>query len=82
MAAAKKTVAKQETGKAANRRRSDDEEARGGRRIRSFRSKMLLPGITISTSADDFYPVEAMQMQKFDGKGWQRFGAIVRAESS
>jgi branched-chain amino acid transport system substrate-binding protein len=50
--------------------------------IRGFWVKMLLPGITASTSASDFYPVEAMQMQRFDGKGWQRFGDIVRAESS
>jgi len=50
--------------------------------IRDFRAKMLLPGITISTSSDDFYPIEAMQMQRFEGEEWVRFGEIVKAESS
>jgi branched-chain amino acid transport system substrate-binding protein len=50
--------------------------------IRGFRPKMLLPGITVNTSAKDFYPVEAMQMQRFDGKEWERFGDLVSAESS
>jgi len=50
--------------------------------IRDFRAKMLLPGITISTSGEDFYPIEAMQMQRFEGEEWVRFGDIVKAESS
>ena len=28
---------------------------------------MLLPGITLSTSADDFAPIKQMQLEKFDG---------------
>ncbi len=50
--------------------------------MRDFRAKMLLPGITINTSPNDFYPIEAMQMQKFEGDKFKRFGEIVRAESS
>ena len=50
--------------------------------LREFRAKGLLPGILISTSPDDFYPIEAMQMQRFEGGEWVRFGEIVRAESS
>jgi branched-chain amino acid transport system substrate-binding protein len=42
----------------------------------------LLPGITISTSPEDFYPIESMQMQRFNGKEWERFGKTVSAESS
>jgi len=29
---------------------------------------MLLPGITVSTSADDFAPIKQMQLQKFDAR--------------
>ena len=36
--------------------------------LRKYRSPMLLPGITVSTSPNDFYPIESMQMQKFDGE--------------
>ena len=50
--------------------------------LKEFRAKGLLPGITISTSPRDFYPIEAMQMQRFEGGEWKRFGEIVRAESS
>jgi branched-chain amino acid transport system substrate-binding protein len=50
--------------------------------IHSLHVKMLLPGITVNTSPSDFYPIEAMQMQKFDGKEWERFGDIVSSESS
>lgn len=42
----------------------------------------LLPGITINTSGSDFRPIEQMQLQKFDGKSWQRFGEIISAETS
>ncbi len=50
--------------------------------VRKLRVPMLLPGITISTSPEDFYPIESMQMQRFNGKEWERFGKTVSAESS
>ena len=37
---------------------------------------MLLPGVNIKTSADDFYPIEREQLAKFDGKTWVRFGKV------
>ena len=37
---------------------------------------MLLPGITLSTSADNFDPVKQMQLQKFDGTTWRLFGEV------
>ncbi len=42
----------------------------------------LLPGITVSTSPTDFYPVQAVQLQRFKGESWQLFGDIMHAESS
>lgn len=38
---------------------------------------MLLPGITLNTSPTDHMPVEQMQMMRFDGKRWNRFGEIL-----
>jgi branched-chain amino acid transport system substrate-binding protein len=35
---------------------------------------MLLPGVTIATSATDFAPIKQMQLAKFDGKTWKLFG--------
>jgi branched-chain amino acid transport system substrate-binding protein len=37
---------------------------------------MLLPGVNIKTSADDFYPIERSQLARFDGRTWLRFGRI------
>jgi len=42
----------------------------------------LLPGITVSTSPTDFYPVQAVQLQRFKGESWELFGEILSAESA
>jgi branched-chain amino acid transport system substrate-binding protein len=42
----------------------------------------LLPGITVSTSPTDFYPVQAVQLQRFKGESWELFGEILSAEAS
>jgi branched-chain amino acid transport system substrate-binding protein len=45
--------------------------------MKGYRVDTLLPGVTISTSSDDFAPIEAGQLQRFDGKEWIRFGELV-----
>ena len=40
---------------------------------------MLLPGILVNTSPDDFYPIQSEQLSRFDGKSWVRFGDIIDA---
>jgi branched-chain amino acid transport system substrate-binding protein len=45
--------------------------------MKGYRVDTLLPGVTISTSSDDFAPIEAGQLQRFDGKEWIRFGEVV-----
>ncbi|MDP3159122.1 MAG: ABC transporter substrate-binding protein [Reyranella sp.] len=47
-----------------------------------LRVPLLLPGITVSTSPTDFYPVQAVQLQRFKGDTWELFGEIMSAESS
>jgi branched-chain amino acid transport system substrate-binding protein len=37
----------------------------------------LLPGITITTSDNDYAPIESVQMQRFNGKRWERFGGVM-----
>ncbi|HQC98749.1 MAG TPA: branched-chain amino acid ABC transporter substrate-binding protein, partial [Aquabacterium sp.] len=37
---------------------------------------MLLPGVDVKTSADDFFPVEREQLSRFDGKTFVRFGKV------
>ena len=45
--------------------------------MKGWRPETLLPGISISTSADDFAPIESVQLQRFDGKEWVRFGEVL-----
>ena len=37
----------------------------------------LLPGIKVATSPTNYHPIRAMQLQKWDGKTWVRFGEII-----
>jgi branched-chain amino acid transport system substrate-binding protein len=48
--------------------------------LKGLELPMLLPGITINTSATDFYPIEQMQMQRFTGERWELFGPILSGE--
>jgi branched-chain amino acid transport system substrate-binding protein len=47
--------------------------------IRDLRLPMMLPGVSISTSAEDYAPIKQMQLQRFDGTGWKLFGEVVSA---
>jgi branched-chain amino acid transport system substrate-binding protein len=38
---------------------------------------MLLPGITQSTSPTNYHPLRQMQMMRWNGKTWDRFGEII-----
>jgi len=37
----------------------------------------LLPGIKLNTSPTDFHPMKQMQLQRWDGKTWTRFGELI-----
>jgi branched-chain amino acid transport system substrate-binding protein len=45
--------------------------------LKDFAPDTLLPGITINTSATDFYPIEQLQMMRFKGDKWDLFGPII-----
>ena len=45
--------------------------------LKNVQIDTLLPGITISTSPSDFAPIEAVQLQRFDGKRWELFGDVM-----
>jgi branched-chain amino acid transport system substrate-binding protein len=50
--------------------------------IHNLTLPMLLPGITISTSVDDYAPMKQMQLQKFDGTTWKLFGEVISGSGS
>ena len=43
---------------------------------------VLLPGITVSTSPTDYYPIQAVQLSRFKGETWELFGDVMHAEST
>lgn len=47
--------------------------------LKNLEVPMLLPGIRIDTSATDFYPLEQLQVARFDGKHWVRIGDLIDA---
>ena len=49
--------------------------------LKNLELPMLLPGIRVNTSPTDFYPVEQMQLARFDGKRWSLFGEVITGES-
>jgi branched-chain amino acid transport system substrate-binding protein len=50
--------------------------------LRDLSVPMLLPGIRINTSATDFYPIQAVRLQRFNGETWELFGDVLTNESS
>ncbi len=48
--------------------------------LKNFRVDTLLPGIVINTSKDDYAPIEAVQLERFNGKQWELFGEVISTE--
>ncbi|WP_029085495.1 ABC transporter substrate-binding protein [Bradyrhizobium sp. th.b2] len=44
--------------------------------IKDLELPMLLPGIKVNTSPSDHVPVDQMQLMRFNGKTWDRFGEL------
>jgi len=38
---------------------------------------MLLPGVKVQTGADDYYPIQSMQIMQFNGQNWKRQGQVI-----
>jgi len=47
--------------------------------IKDLPLPMLLPAVRINTSATDFFPIEQMQLGRFDGEHWVLFGGVFDA---
>lgn len=45
--------------------------------IHDFAHPMLLPGIIVNTGKSDYFPVEQLQLRRFDGTRWVRFGNLL-----
>ena len=45
--------------------------------IKNLQLPMAIPGVTISTTPDDFAPFQSMQLVRFDGKQWAEFSEVI-----
>ncbi len=45
--------------------------------LRDLELPMLLPGIKVNTSPDNFYPIRQMQLATFNGESWELFGDVI-----
>jgi branched-chain amino acid transport system substrate-binding protein len=48
--------------------------------LKDFELGLLLPGIKINTSTIDYFPVEQMQMSRFNGEHGELFGPVIGGE--
>ena len=48
--------------------------------LKNFASDVMLPGIRINTGPEDFFPIEQMQLMKFNGESWELFGDVITGE--
>jgi hypothetical protein len=48
--------------------------------MKDFSTEMMLPGVKVNTSPDDFFPIEQMQLMKFNGEAWELFGDVINGE--
>jgi len=56
---------------------SRDNIMRQAASLREVPLPLLLPGITVSTDADDYLPFQQLRLRRFDGKSWVGFGDIL-----
>jgi branched-chain amino acid transport system substrate-binding protein len=49
--------------------------------LKSVEVPLLIPGIKVSTSPTDFYPIQSVRLQRFEGDSWLLFGDVLSNES-
>ena len=48
--------------------------------IKDFEPAGLLPGVKVNTSATDFAPLSQLQLIRFKGEHWERFGEVLSGD--
>lgn len=50
--------------------------------LKNIQVEGMLPGITITTTPSDFFPIKQMQMMRFSGESWRPFGQAIGSKMS
>ena len=48
--------------------------------LKDVQLDMMLPGVKLNTSDKDFFPIEQMQLIKFNGTNWELMGEVLSGE--
>ena len=48
--------------------------------LKDLANPMLLPGVTINTGPNDYFPIKQMRMGRFSGEHWELFGPVLSGE--
>jgi len=49
--------------------------------LKAVEIPLLVPGIKINTSPTDFYPIQSVRLQRFEGETWHLFGDVLSNEA-
>jgi len=58
------------------------ELAKEAANLRDVAHPLLLPGILVNTSPTDYRPLEQLQLVRWDGRQWQRFGPVIEGAAA
>jgi branched-chain amino acid transport system substrate-binding protein len=50
--------------------------------MQNVHAKMLLPGISINTSATNYAPIQQMRLIKLTGDRWEIFGDVINTSDA
>jgi branched-chain amino acid transport system substrate-binding protein len=50
--------------------------------LKDYEAVGLLPGVKVNTSPSDFAPLSQLQLMRFKGESWERFGDIINGDVS
>lgn len=50
--------------------------------LKDFEPAGLLPGVKVNTSPTDFAPLSQLQLMRFEGDHWERFGDVISGDVS
>lgn len=53
---------------------------RQAKNLRGLELPMLLPGIKVDTSPTDYHAIQQLQLMRWDGERWVRFGPVLTDE--
>jgi len=49
--------------------------------LKNFKIGVLLDGISVNTSPTDYFPINQLQMARFNGERWEYFGPIIEGKA-